>query len=115
LITGVGTAFAFIPISIAALAGVQEHEAGLASGLINTSQQLGGALGVAVASTVTAAHLKSLTHQGASGSAALAGGLQWAFWVTGATALAAVVATFLLVRSDELAQAVEAATATATA
>jgi EmrB/QacA subfamily drug resistance transporter len=115
-VTGVGTAFAFIPISIAALAGVEEREAGLASGLINTSQQLGGAIGVAVASTVVASHVKTLTHQGASPSTALAGGLQWAFWVTGVTALAAVVATFLLVRSDELEQAVEAAaTATATA
>ena len=114
-ITGVGTAFAFIPISIAALAGIEEREAGLASGLINTSQQLGGALGVAVASTVTAAHLKTLTHAGDSSSAALAGGLQWAFWVTGVTALVAVAATFLLVRSDELEQAVGAATASATA
>jgi EmrB/QacA subfamily drug resistance transporter len=114
-VTGVGTAFAFIPISIAALAGVEEREAGLASGLINTSQQLGGALGVAVASTVVAAHVKTLTQQGDTASAALAGGLRWALCVTGVTALVAVVATFLLVRSDELEQAVEAATASATA
>ena len=114
-VTGVGTAFAFIPISIAALAGVEEREAGLASGLINTSQQLGGALGVAVASTVTAAHLKTLVRHGDSASAALGGGLQWAFWVTGAVALVAVAATFLLVRGDELEQAVEAATAPAAA
>ena len=53
-ITGLGTAFAFIPVSIAALAGVVEREAGLASGLLNTSQQLGGAIGVAIASTVIA-------------------------------------------------------------
>ena len=62
-ITGIGTAFAFIPVSIAALAGVGEHEAGLASGLINTSQQLGGAIGVAVASTVAAAHVKTLSRR----------------------------------------------------
>jgi EmrB/QacA subfamily drug resistance transporter len=114
-IAGVGTAFAFIPISIAALAGVQEHEAGLASGLINTTQQVGGALGVAVASTVTATHLKTLVHQGDSGSAALAGGLQWAFWVTGVTALVAIVATFALVRGADLEQAVEATTSPVTA
>src|SRR6202008_446259 len=52
LIIGVGTAFAFVPVSIAALAGVAEHEAGLASGLINTSQQLGGAIGIAITSTI---------------------------------------------------------------
>src|SRR5260370_532007 len=51
-IVGVGTAFAFIPVSIAGLAGVAEQEAGLASGLLNTSQQLGGAVGVAIASTI---------------------------------------------------------------
>src|SRR6266508_3740105 len=45
LLTAVGIGFAFVPISIAALAGVQAAEAGLASGLINTSQQIGGALG----------------------------------------------------------------------
>ncbi len=110
-VTGIGTAFAFIPVSIAALAGTQEHEAGLASGLLNTSQQLGGAIGVAVASTVTAAHLKLLAHQGDSAASALAGGLQWALCVCGATALVAVLATLLLVRSNELTEAVEAVTA----
>src|ERR1700751_2187862 len=50
-IVGAGTAFAFVPVSIGGLTGVAEHEAGLASGLINTSQQLGGAIGVAIGST----------------------------------------------------------------
>src|SRR5207253_7247549 len=44
LATGIGIAFAFVPVSIAALAGVSHDEAGLASGLINTSQQIGGAI-----------------------------------------------------------------------
>src|SRR5947209_5601071 len=85
-ITGIGTAFAFIPVSIAALAGVAEHEAGLASGLINTSEQLGGAVGIAIASTIAATHASTLLHQGAAPAAALTGGFQWAFWVCGATA-----------------------------
>jgi MFS family permease len=110
-VAGLGTAFAFIPVSIAALAGVGEHEAGLASGLLNTTQQLGGAIGVAVASTVAAAHYKTLLHHDHSASAALTGGFQLAFWVCGATALLAVPVTFLLVRNHELAKAVEAATA----
>src|SRR6266496_209171 len=61
-VAGAGTAFAFIPVSIAGLAGVREHEAGLASGLLNTSQQIGGAIGVAVASTVIATHATTLIH-----------------------------------------------------
>ena len=52
LLIGVGIGFSFVPISIAALAGVQPAEAGLASGLINTSQQIGGALGIAALSTI---------------------------------------------------------------
>ena len=60
---GFGLAFAFIPVSIAALAGVEPDEAGLASGLINTAQQIGGALGVAVASTVAISHATHLLLQ----------------------------------------------------
>src|SRR3954466_1078910 len=52
LLVGVGLGFSFVPISIAALAGVEPAEAGLASGLINTSQQIGGALGIAALSTI---------------------------------------------------------------
>jgi EmrB/QacA subfamily drug resistance transporter len=105
-IVGVGTAFAFIPVSIAALAGVAEHEAGLASGLLNTTQQLGGALGVAIASSVAAGRFKTLVHSGDAHAAALTGGFQWAFWVCGTIGLCAVPITYLLIRRHELAQAV---------
>jgi MFS family permease len=105
-IVGAGTAFAFIPVSIAALAGVAEHEAGLASGLINSSEQLGGAIGIAIASTIAATHASSLLRQGAAPAAALTSGFQWAFWACGAIGLAAVPVTYLLVRRNELATAV---------
>jgi EmrB/QacA subfamily drug resistance transporter len=110
-VVGVGTAFAFIPVSIAALAGVAEHEAGLASGLLNTTQQLGGAIGVAVTSTIAATHATTLLHQGAAPAAALTSGFQWAFWACGAIGLAAVPVTFLLIRRRELAIAVASASA----
>ena len=55
VVAGAGTAFAFIPISIAALAGVSEHQAGLASGLLNTTQQLGGATSVRIIRPCTSA------------------------------------------------------------
>ena len=61
---GIGLGFSFVPISIAALAGVAPHEAGLASGLFNTSQQIGGALGVAVLSTVATRRSGRLVHPG---------------------------------------------------
>ncbi len=106
VVAGAGTAFAFIPISIAALAGVSEHQAGLASGLLNTSQQLGGALGIAIASSVAASHTQTLVHAGNAAPAALTGGFQQALWVLGAIALLAVPAIFALVRRDELSDAV---------
>ncbi len=52
ILTGVGLGFSFVPVTIAALVGVEMAEAGIASGIINTSQQVGGALGTAILSTV---------------------------------------------------------------
>jgi EmrB/QacA subfamily drug resistance transporter len=109
LAVGLGSAFAFIPISIAALAGVAEEEAGLASGLIYTSQELGGALGIAIASSIAASHSATLIRGGDSVNAALTGGFHSALWVSGAIALLAVPVTFLLIRNDEMETAVAAA------
>jgi hypothetical protein len=100
VIAGAGTAFAFVSISIAALAGVPQHQAGLASGLLNTSRQFGGALGIAIASSVTTGHTNALLHAGDTVPAALTGGFQRALWVLGAIALLALPAIFALVRSD---------------
>jgi MFS family permease len=97
-VVGAGTAFGFIPVSIGGLAGVSEREAGLASGLLNTSQQLGGAIGVAIASTVAATHLNVLLADGAPRDAALTGGFQWAFWVSGAIGLLALPTIAILGR-----------------
>jgi EmrB/QacA subfamily drug resistance transporter len=100
VVAGAGTAFAFIPISIAALAGVKEQQAGLASGLLNTSQQLGGAIGTAIGSSVAASHTQSLLHAGHAAPAALTGGFQAALWVLGGIGLLAVPAIFALVRRE---------------
>src|ERR671918_718376 len=104
VVAGAGTAFAFIPISIAALARVKEHQAGLASGLLNTSQQLGGA--IATASSVAAGHPQTLLDAGHGAPAALTGGFQQALWVLGAIGLLAIPAIFALVRREELSDAV---------
>lgn len=105
-IAGAGTAFAFIPVSIGALAGVTERDAGVASGLLNTSQQLGGAIGVAIASTVAASRFHSLVHHGFGTASALTGGFQWALWVCGVTGLVAVPVTLVLVRRAEMSKAI---------
>ena len=102
LMVGVGMAFSFIPMSIAALAGVQPQEAGLASGLINTSQQIGGALGVAIAATVAFTHTNTLIKAGESVASAQTSGFALGFYVIAGFGAAAVVATLALVRSDEV-------------
>jgi MFS family permease len=104
LMVGVGIAFAFVPVSIAALAGVAEREAGLASGLINTSQQIGGAIGTAIASTVFTTHYKSLVKAGRAVPDALTHGYGYAFWALAFFGLAAVLAALLLIRREEMAE-----------
>jgi EmrB/QacA subfamily drug resistance transporter len=96
-LTGAVT-WVFIPVSIGALVGVTERDAGVASGLIDSSQQLGGAIGIAVASTVAAARSTALLGRGHAVADALTGGFHAAFWVCGLVALSAVPVALLLVR-----------------
>jgi hypothetical protein len=103
LLVGFALPFTFIPVSIAALAGVAGHEAGLASGLINTSQQIGGAIGVAVTSSVALTHFNHLTKTGDPFAIAYTSGSQWAFWVAAGIATVGLVATLVLVRPGEFA------------
>jgi EmrB/QacA subfamily drug resistance transporter len=105
LLVGIGMAFSFVPISIAALAGVESKDAGLASGLINTSQQIGGALGIAVLSSVAVAQTHGATRAGDALPVALTDGFHAAFWVGVAVAAVGVLASIFLVRSEELERA----------
>jgi Na+/melibiose symporter-like transporter len=98
VVAGAGTAFSFIPISVAALQGVAEHQSGLASGLLNTSTQFGAAIGIAIASSVAASHTGALLHAGQAAPVALTGGFRAAFFVLGAIALSAPPAILALVR-----------------
>ncbi len=104
LLVAFGLAFTFIPVSVAALAGVAEREAGLASGLINTSQQIGGALGVAIAATVATTHASSLLKAGHPAPEAFTKGYQLAFWVIAGISVVGVLAT-ALVRHERAPQA----------
>jgi EmrB/QacA subfamily drug resistance transporter len=102
---GIGLGFSFVPVSIAALAGVEPQEAGLASGLFNTSQQIGGALGVALFATVSTNRTQHLLAEGESRAQALTSGFALSFWVAVGFGVAALLAALLMVHGEELATA----------
>jgi predicted small integral membrane protein len=105
LLIGFGIGFAFVPISIAALAGVQASEAGLASGLINTSQQIGGALGIAALSTIATSRTDDAVAAGTALPSALVDGFTAAFVAGAIIAALGIAAALTLVRREELEQA----------
>jgi hypothetical protein len=122
LVTGLGMAFAFIPMTIGALAGVRDADAGVASGLINTTQQIGGAIGTAavttIAATATANWLTAHAGASATSGAALTHGFSTAFYVLAAIAAAGAIIAAILVEAHpatatERAPSVEAAPAAA--
>jgi EmrB/QacA subfamily drug resistance transporter len=96
---GAGMGFSFVPVTIASLTGVERSDAGVASGLVNTSRQIGGAIGIAAISTIAATstshYLRS--HAAASSSIALDHGFQTALYVlTGLLLLGALIAITLV-------------------
>jgi sugar phosphate permease len=101
ILSGIGLAFAFVPISIGGLTGVRSDDAGVASGLLNTNQQIGGAIGVAVATTIASTYTGHYLqgHPGVAplDAAALTHGFQIAFYVLAAlAALAAVISAIMI-------------------
>jgi EmrB/QacA subfamily drug resistance transporter len=107
LIIGFAIPFAFIPVSIAALAGIEHHEAGLASGIFNTAQQIGGAVGVAVVSSVQISRFDHLVSTDGFASA-FTSGTRYGFWACVAVSVFGLLAVLALVRRDELAHVDEA-------
>jgi predicted MFS family arabinose efflux permease len=101
LLSAFGLGFAFVPMTVAAVAGVEPHEAGLASGLINTSQQVGGALGLAILAAVANGRTDDvLAAAGGSPAAlpnALTEGFQVALTVGAGFAIAGAVLAMVLI------------------
>jgi EmrB/QacA subfamily drug resistance transporter len=98
-----GMGLTFVPVTLLATAGVSPEDSGLASGLLNTSQQIGGALGLAVLSTLSASRTTSLLADGASRPVALVGGWHVAF-IGGAILLgSAALSLIVLLRQRHLA------------
>jgi EmrB/QacA subfamily drug resistance transporter len=102
LLIGVGLGFSFVPVSIAALAGVTGKDAGLASGLINTSQQIGGALGLAILTTIATTHTESLLAEGEPAPNALTEGFSLAFWAGVGFAALSLIATLVALKREDL-------------
>ncbi|MDO8212944.1 MFS transporter [Conexibacter sp. CPCC 206217] len=109
LVVAAGLGFSFVPLTITAVAGVTHDEAGLASGLINTAQQVGGALGLAVLSSIANSKISSSLGSGTAMPDALTDGFKLAFLVGAGFAVIGVVIALVAVprvKSDELPQEV---------
>jgi EmrB/QacA subfamily drug resistance transporter len=99
LIFGIGLGMAFVAASIGALEGISESASGLASGLINTMQQVGGALGVAILATVALTHSNGLIETGEDPAHALTSGFSNAFYAGIGLAVLGVLGALLLIRA----------------
>src|SRR6185503_5685000 len=114
LLAAMGLGFGFVTSTIAAVSGVEEREQGLASGLINTSQQIGGALGLAVLSTIATSRTDHVMASGGSSLPnALTEGFQSAFLGGAVIAALGFVATLVLIRTRDSRAHVELANAEA--
>ncbi len=102
LLAAIGLGLSFVPVTIAAVTGTRPHEAGLASGLVNTAQQVGGALGLAILATVANSRTNSVIHAGEHNVAiALTKGFERAFLVGSGFALVGAVLAILLISSRD--------------
>jgi EmrB/QacA subfamily drug resistance transporter len=92
---GIGAGIAFPSLMAVAMTGATPSDAGLASGLVNTTAQVGGALGLAVLATLSEARSRALSEAGRSAAAALTGGYHLAFWIAAALVGCAVAVAAL--------------------
>ena len=96
LLLGAGGGVCFPALMTLAMSGAGQRDAGLASGLINTTAQVGGALGLAVLATVSASRSRALAVSGHGTAAALTGGYHLAFWIAAAAVVAAIAAALTI-------------------
>jgi EmrB/QacA subfamily drug resistance transporter len=99
LLLGTGAGVCFPALMGVAMDGVGPQDAGFASGLVNTTAQVGGALGLAVLATLSASRTAHLSAQGYSNAAALTGGYHLAFWIAAALTAAAIAVVPVVLRA----------------
>jgi hypothetical protein len=110
LLAAVGLGFAFVPVTIAAVTGTRPQEAGLASGLINTSEQVGGALGLAIVATIANSRTQSALHSGVHNvTVALTKGFDTAFLAGAGFAITGAILTAIMISSRDSREYSEAA------
>jgi MFS family permease len=110
VLLGVGAGLAFPALVTLAMSGATASDSGLASGLVNTTQQVGGALGLAVLATLSTSRTNDLLAEGQSTASALTGGYHLAFGIGAGLVIAAIVVATAVLRSERVV-ALEAAPA----
>jgi EmrB/QacA subfamily drug resistance transporter len=98
VLLGAGAGVCFPSLMTLSMSGVDPSEAGLASGLVNTTVQVGGALGLAVLATLSASHTESLAAKGESAAVALTGGYHLAFYIGAGLVVAAIAVAVTVLR-----------------
>jgi MFS family permease len=98
LLLGIGAGLVFPSLATLAMSSATESDSGLASGLLNTTAQVGGALGLAVLATLAASHTESLHALGESAPDALTGGFRMVFGISAALVVAALVIGVIVLR-----------------
>jgi MFS family permease len=102
VLLGIGGGLSFPALTTLAMSGASADDAGLASGLVNTTAQVGGALGLAILATLSRSRTEQLLSDGTSLAAALTGGYQLAFGISATFVLPAIVLAATVLRSEQL-------------
>jgi EmrB/QacA subfamily drug resistance transporter len=111
LLLGAGIGVCFPALMTIAMSGATQRDAGLASGLVNTSAQVGGAIGLAVLATLSTTRTSHLLAEGHSKASALTGGYHLAFWIAAGLVVAAIVVALTVLQPEKRAEAEVAAEA----
>jgi EmrB/QacA subfamily drug resistance transporter len=104
ILVGVGAGLSFPALMTLAMSSADPSDAGLASGLVNTTQQVGGALGLAVLATLSSTHTTTLLHEGRSAASALTSGYHFAWTIAAALLVVAIGAALAVLRPADVAE-----------